>query len=70
MTKTTNSKLCQQYLINYIRNIKNHLNQCQLKLITQSQSCPITTLAFDQIAHGLKDYVDCQRKYLSIRSKD
>jgi len=70
MAKTTNSKLCQQYLINYIENMKNQLNQCQLKLIKQSQSCAITTLSFDQMTHCLKDYVDCQRKYLSIRSKD
>jgi hypothetical protein len=68
MAKTKDVELCQQYLRNYLENIKKQLNQCQITLFEQSQSCPITELTLDQIDRCLKEFVDCQRKYLSIRN--
>jgi hypothetical protein len=80
MAKTNDFDLCKEYLINYIQNIKKQLNQYQLELIKQSQSCPLIktlsfdqieiTLSFDQIKHCLKQLVDRERKYLSMRNND
>ncbi len=68
MAKTKDIELGQQYLRNYLEDIKKQLNQCQRILVEQCQSCPITELTLDQIDHCLKEFVDCQRKYLSIRN--
>ncbi len=46
------------------------LNQCQMNLTKQSQPCPITRLSFDQIECGLKELVDRERKYLSMRNNE
>lgn len=54
--------------MNYIRDIKNEFDQCQLKLIQQSQSYPIVTLSLDQVDQCLKELVDHYRKYLSIKN--
>ena len=35
----------------------------------QSQRYPIIKLSIDQIDHCLTEYVDCQRKYLTMRNK-
>ena len=34
----------------------------------QSESCPITHVTLDRIDHGLKEFVDTQRKYLCNRN--
>lgn len=70
MAKTNDFELSKQYLMNYIQNIKKYLSQCQIDLIKHSQSCPITTLSFDQIEHGLKEFVDRERNYLSTRNNE
>lgn len=69
MANTTNdTKLCHEYLLNYLENIKKLLHQ--LELIKQSHSCSIVGLSLDQIDQCLKDYVHIQRKYLSTRNND
>ena len=59
---------CQQYLTGYVENLKKQLNECQLELMKQSESCSITHVTLDQIDHGLKEFVDTQRKYLCGRN--
>ena len=59
---------CQQYLDGYIENLKKQLNECQLELMKQSESYAITHVTLNQIDHGLKEFVDTQRKYLSSRN--
>jgi hypothetical protein len=68
MAKTDESELCQQYLINYIKDIKKQINQYELELIKQSKSYPKTTLSLDLIDPCLKEFVNCQRQYLSTKS--
>ena len=68
MVQTTDFDLCQQYLAGYVENLQKQLNVCQLELMKQSQSCPITHVTLDQIDHGLKEFVDTQRKYLCSRN--
>ncbi|CAF0891282.1 unnamed protein product [Didymodactylos carnosus] len=70
MAKTNDFKLCQQYVITYIQNIKQQLNECQLELSKQSQPYRMTTLPFDQIDDRLKETVDHERKYLSTRNNN
>jgi len=70
MAKTDDSDLWQQYLINYIEDIRKQIDQYQMELTKQSELCPITKLSFDQIDHCLKDFVNCQRKYLSTRNNN
>jgi hypothetical protein len=71
MAGTTNdTKLCYEYLMNYLENIKQQLNQCQLELSKQSQSCPITNLSLNQIDHCLKEYVHTERNYLLTRNNE
>ena len=69
MVQTDNFQLCHQYLTDYIENMKKQLNQYEIKLREQSQRYPITKFSIDQIDSCLKDYVNCQRKYLIIRHK-
>jgi len=69
MAKTDDFQLCHEYLKNYMENIKKQLNQCEIKLLEQSQRYPITEFSIDKIDHCLKEYVDCQRKYLTVRNK-
>ena len=64
MAKTTEFGLCRQYLLNYIEMIKKQLHTYQIELNQQKQSCPIKDLTMDQIDHGLKEFIDSQRKYL------
>ncbi|CAF4806706.1 unnamed protein product, partial [Rotaria socialis] len=68
MTKTNDFQLCQQYLDNYINTIKKEIDTCLIQLNNQNQSYPLTTLSLDQLDHYLKEFVDCQRKYLSTRN--
>lgn len=72
MAKATanDTKLCQEYLYNYLENIKNQLNQCQLELMKHSQSCSITTMPLNQIDDHLKEYVLTERNYLLTRNND
>ena len=67
MAHTNDFDLYQQYLLNYIENIKQQMEQYQIKLTKQSGSCSITSISLIQIDHCLKEFVDCQRKYLSTR---
>ena len=68
MVQTTDFDLCQQYLAGYVENLKTQLNECQLELMKQSESCFITHVTLDQIDDGLKEFVDTQRKYLCSRN--
>ena len=68
MAQTDDFEICQHYLINYIKDIQQQIDQYQIKLTRQSTICPITSVSFDNIDHCLKEYVDCQRKYLSTRN--
>lgn len=68
MAKTDDLKLCEEYLINYIEDIKKQLNSLERKLIEQVDLCPITWSSIEQIDHNLKEFVDCQRKYLLARN--
>ncbi|CAF4162449.1 unnamed protein product, partial [Rotaria sordida] len=71
MAKTTNNtKLCHDFLVNYLENLKKQINQCELQLNEQCQSCPLTSLTLAQIDHCLKEYVRSERSYLSIRNND
>jgi hypothetical protein len=71
MANTTNdTKICHEYLLNYLQNIKKQLRQCQLELIKQSQSCAIASLLLDEIDKCLKDYVHNQRNSISKRNND
>ena len=69
MAKTDDLEIGHQYLRNYLENMKKQLNQCEIKLIEQSQRYPIIKFSIEQIDHCLQGYVDCQRKYLTIRNK-
>jgi Fic family protein len=68
MVKTDDFQLCHEYLKDYIETIKKQLNQCEIKIMEQSQRFSITKLSIDQVDHCLKEYVDCQRKYLTMRN--
>lgn len=68
MAKSNDFSICHQFLMNCIINLKKEIDQCQMKLNKQSQLCPIENLSLDQIDHYLNEFVDCQRKYLSIRN--
>jgi hypothetical protein len=68
LLKTEDFNVCQQYLLTYIEDLKKRLQECQLELTKQSESWPITHVSLDQIDHGLKDFIDSQRKYLSKRN--
>lgn len=69
MAKTEDTQLCRQYLVNYVENIKKQIQQCQIELTKQSESYSMTVVSLLDIDQCLKDYVDCQRKYLRVRSK-
>ncbi|CAF1421818.1 unnamed protein product, partial [Rotaria magnacalcarata] len=68
MTKTNDFQLCRQYLDNHINTIKKEIDICLIQLNNQNQSYPLTKLSLDQLDHYLKEFVDCQRKYLSTRN--
>jgi hypothetical protein len=68
MANTNDFELCQQYLMNYMETIKTQLNQYQIELNKQQQSCSIKDLRIDQIDICLHKFVNCQRKYLTIRN--
>jgi hypothetical protein len=70
MAKTDNFEIWQQYLTNYIRDIKKQIDQYQMKLRKQSALCPVTSVSFERIDHCLKEYVDCQRKHLTRRNNN
>ena len=72
MANTNDFQRCKEYLIVYIQNIEKQLNQCRMELTKHYQSCPISniTLSFDKIQQGLKQMVDRERKYLSMRNND
>ncbi len=64
MAKTNDFELCQQYLINYIEDIKQQINYYERKLIEQTEVCPILAITLEQIDHNLKQFVDRERNYL------
>ncbi|CAF2108805.1 unnamed protein product, partial [Rotaria magnacalcarata] len=68
MAKTNDFQICQKYLDKYINTIKKEIDTCHIQLNNQKQSYPLTTLSLDQLEHYLKTFVDCQRKYLSMRN--
>ena len=68
MAKTQDFHLCHQYLTRYIEGIRKQMNENQMKLTLQSESCPITTISLEQIDQYLKEFVDCQQKYRSTRN--
>ncbi|CAF3087475.1 unnamed protein product, partial [Rotaria socialis] len=68
MTKTNDFQICRQYLDDHINIIKKEIDTCHIQLNNQNQSYPLTTLSLDQLDHYLKAFVDCQRKYLSMRN--
>lgn len=68
MANTDDSNLYQQYLINYIEDMKTKLNQLEMKLDEQSQLYTITFVPIDQMDYCLKEFVNCQRKYLLTRN--
>jgi len=70
MVKMNNSELYQQYIINYLNDIEQEMNRCEIELGKQYQICPITILSLDQIDHCLKEFIGCQRKYLSTRNNN
>ena len=72
MANTNDFQRCKEYLIVYIQNIEKQLNQCRMELTKHSQSCsiPNATLSFDKIQQCLKQMVDRERKYLSMRNND
>ncbi|CAF5229415.1 unnamed protein product, partial [Rotaria magnacalcarata] len=45
MANANDFNLCQEYLINYINDIKQQLHQCQMELTKLYQSRPIATLS-------------------------
>ncbi|CAF4397069.1 unnamed protein product, partial [Rotaria magnacalcarata] len=70
IAKTNDFEICHQYLLNHINDLKINLDQYQMELDRQSQSCPITTLSLDQIDHCLNEFVICQRKYLLMKNNN
>ena len=70
MAKTTDFILCQQYLINYVECINQHIGQCKVELNAQSALCPITPVSFERIDCCLREFVDSERKYLSKRNQN
>ncbi|CAF2788571.1 unnamed protein product [Rotaria sp. Silwood2] len=68
MAKSNDFEVCHQYLMKYLRDLKKEMDQCQIELVKQSQSCPFVKLSLDQIDQSLNEFVDCQRKYLSKRN--
>ena len=55
--------------MNYIEDIKKQIDQYQIELAKQSEVwIPITSVSFVQIDHCLKEFVHCQRQYLSTRN--
>ncbi|CAF4330408.1 unnamed protein product, partial [Rotaria magnacalcarata] len=68
MAKRNDFQICQKYLDNHINTIKKEIDTCDIQLNNQNQSYPVTTLSLDQHDHYLKAFVDCQRKYLSMRN--
>jgi hypothetical protein len=70
LAKTNDLELCQQYLTHYIEDMKKQIDQYELKLTKQSALCPIKFISLDQIDYCLKEFVDCQRNYLTIRNNN
>jgi hypothetical protein len=70
MAKTNAFESSKEYLMNYLHTIQKHLSQCQMELIKHSQSYPIKALPFDQVELHLKEFVDCERQYLSTRNNE
>ena len=68
MTKASDFYLCQQYLNTYMENIQEQLNQYQIELTKQYQSCPIVNLSLDNIDRSLKKLAYNQRQYLVTRN--
>ncbi|CAF1678614.1 unnamed protein product, partial [Rotaria magnacalcarata] len=68
MAKTNDFQICQQYLDNYINTIRKEIGTCHIQLNNQAQSYQMTTLSLDQLDHYLKEFVNYQRKYLSMRN--
>jgi hypothetical protein len=71
MANTNDFQLCKEYLINYLHTIKTQSDQYQMELSKHFQTCPtIPKLSFDQIQRCLKEFVDRERNYLSVRNNE
>jgi hypothetical protein len=70
MANTQDYDLCHAYLLNYVQDIKKQMNQLQMKLILHSEMYPITSISLERIDQHLKEFMNCQRKYLSIRNSN
>lgn len=69
MAKTDDSELYQQFLMNYIEDIKKQIDQDQIELVKQADLwISIPSVSFDQLNNCLKEFVHCQRHYLSTRN--
>lgn len=66
MFKTKDSRLCFQFIENYIHDIQQQLNQCNKTLITQKLSCP-ESLSCDKIDQRLEEYIQSQQKRFQSR---
>lgn len=68
MAETHDFELCKQYLLTYIEDIRMQMNSLESRLIEQVDVCPITSMSMEQIDCHLKEFVQCQRKYLLSRN--
>ena len=66
MAETNEPHLCQQFVKNYLTDIQNQLDQCNVALTRQSQSCP-KILSIVIIDHRLKEYVHSQQRQFSYK---
>ncbi|CAF1497015.1 unnamed protein product, partial [Rotaria magnacalcarata] len=65
MAKTNEPDLCKQYVVEYLNEIKIHLDLCRIKLNTQAQSWISTLPSLEILDDNLKQYVRLQNKHLS-----
>ncbi|CAM4987477.1 unnamed protein product [Rotaria socialis] len=65
MAKTNEPDLCKQYIVEYLNEIKIHLDLCRIKLNTQAQSWISTLPSLEILDDNLKQYVRLQNKHLS-----
>ena len=64
MAKTHEPQVCQQFVKDYLTDIQNQLNRCDVALTGQSSSCP-KTQSIVKLDHRLKDFVCLQQQQFS-----
>ena len=67
MTKSNDFDVCQRYVENSLQHLQEQLEECQLKLMRQSQLYSIQDLTLEQLDQSLKEIVDQHRHYLANR---